>query len=141
MMHQLIAQTGWRTTYAEIHGKPHWWEDVMTTPGLAEFFQKHLNDPKIPSIEDVDSFELVVAAPTKMGSRYGIRVIYLQDPGRLGRLRVRLDRKTNIWRFEPENIVAFEVQEAPKLNAIEIDGPHGDDVNHFTSLRELNQPH
>jgi hypothetical protein len=136
MMHQLIAQTGWKTTYSELDGKTHWWEDVMTTPGLAEFFQKHLNDPKLPSVEDVDSFEIVVATPSSTGFKYGIRILYLQDPGRLGRLRVKLNRETDTWRFEPENIMVFEIQEASKVKAIEIEDMYREDIQTFNQQAE-----
>jgi hypothetical protein len=119
-MHQLIAETGWSSNYSEIPGKGHWWDTVMTTKGLQEFYQQQLRDPKLPSLGSIENFEIVVADPGTTGSKFGIRVLYIEDPGQLGKLRVTLNRDTGNWRFEPENIMAFEIDGSSAFDAITI---------------------
>ena len=132
LMHQMIGQAGWKTNYSELAGKGHWWEGVMTTPGLVEFYKHHLNNPKLPSHDQLDNFEIVVADPFSTFYKFGVRVLYLQEPGQLGRMRVRLNKKTNTWRFEPENIMMFEIEESAVISSVEIDDPYMNSVQAFT---------
>jgi hypothetical protein len=112
LMHQLISETGWTSNFSELNGQGHWWDGVMTTPGLVEFYERHLNDPKPPRLDDVDSFEIVVSNPADMTGKFGIRVLYLEEPGQLGRLRASKDKAKNAWRFQPENVMAFEIDDS-----------------------------
>jgi hypothetical protein len=111
LMHQLISETGGRSTFSELSGQGHWWDGVMTTPGLVEFYETHLNHPKPPLLDDIDSFEIVVSNPGDMTGKFGIRVLYLEEPGQLGRLRVSRDKANDAWRFQPENVMAFEIND------------------------------
>jgi hypothetical protein len=135
LMHQMIAEAGWKTNYSELARKGHWWDGVMTMPGLVDFYNRHLNDPKLPTPDELDSFEIVVADPFSTFYKFGVRVLYLQEPGQIGRLRVRMDKKANTWRFEPENIMMFEIEENSSISIVEIDDPYVDSVKAFTTTQ------
>jgi hypothetical protein len=111
LMHQLISETGWHSNFSEFTGQGHWWDGVMTTPGLVEFYETHLNDPKPPRLDSINSFEITVSNPADMTGMFGIRVLYLEEPGQLGRLRVTRDEARDAWIFQPENVMAFEISD------------------------------
>jgi hypothetical protein len=111
LMHHLISETGWSSNYSELAGKGHWFETVMTTPGLQDFYLEQLKHAELPNLSKIDDFEILVSNPGATGSKFGVRVLYLEDPGQLGKLRVSINRDTGVWRFEPENIIVFEVED------------------------------
>jgi hypothetical protein len=111
LMHQLVSEAGGSSNFSEVSGQGHWWDGVMTTPGLVKFYEAHLSDPKPPRLDDIDSFELVVSNPADMTGKFGIRVLYLEEPGQLGRLRVSRDKAKDAWRFQPENVMVFEIND------------------------------
>lgn len=80
-MHQLIGEADWASQYAEIPGKGHWWEGVMTEEAVSEFLVHHLaKSPVIPELPT--RFSLVVASPADTGPRGGIVVDQLEEPDR-----------------------------------------------------------
>jgi predicted esterase len=109
-MSQLLAETGWPSNYSEISGKGHWWETVMTTDGLQRFYREQLSSSR--SLEEgFSEFELVVANPADTGSKDGVEVTYLVDPGQVGKIRVSIDRFQSSALFSTSNIFAFEIQD------------------------------
>jgi hypothetical protein len=122
LMHQLISETGWHSNLSELVGQPHWWDGIMTTPGLVDFYETHLSDPKLPGLDSIDSFEITVSNPADMSGRFGIRVLYLEEPGQLGRLRVSRDKARDAWRFQPENVMVFEINDDSFRSIILDDG-------------------
>lgn len=124
LMHQMIVQSGSMSQYEVVKGKGHWWENVMTETRLVEFYQKALEDPHVKGLSEVDEFELVVADPGDMSGRFGVRVLHLQEQGKLGSLKVSFDKRRDLWRIIPENIMAFELPYDEKMRKVEIDvGP------------------
>lgn len=130
-MHELITESGWKSNYSELPGKGHWWEDVMTTPGLVDFYYRILDNPELPSLDDLESFEIVIADPFSTWYKFGVRVLYLQEPGRLGRLKISLNKKTNAWRIVTENVMIFEIAEDSPIAEIEIDDMFAEDIKLF----------
>jgi hypothetical protein len=132
LMHQLISQTGWSSNYSEVTGKNHWWDGVMTTPGLVDFYHEQFQTSR-PSVvaQGVDDFTIVIANPADTGSKFGIRVLYLQDPGQLGRLRVTKNKDTGAWHLEPENIMALEIDSTFAISAVEFDSPELTETKSF----------
>jgi hypothetical protein len=60
----------------------------MTTPELIEFYYNQTRDQEeLP--RDLDEFSIIVGDPGDMGSKGGVRVIQLEDPGQYGRVSVR----------------------------------------------------
>jgi hypothetical protein len=116
LMHQLIAQSGWYSRYSEVVDHGHWWDGVMTTSGLAKFFSQKLSGPS-HKLDEIDSFEVVTAHPITTSPKYGVRILYLVDPGQLGRLKVsRVRPDEDIWLFEPENVLVFEIDSSFGIN-------------------------
>jgi len=121
-MYQLINETGSFSSYDVPKGKPHWWERVVTEPNLQEFYKKILANPQIPTLNQSGHYEMVVADPGEMSGRYGILVTYLQEQGKLGKLKVSPSERKDVWRFTPENIMAFEIQPDSEIKSLVIDG-------------------
>lgn len=100
---QLIGQTGYPTVYVEMEGKGHWFDGIMTTLSLTEFYMKVLGknevDPELPR-----RFTMVVANPGDMGSRGGIIVDQLESPDQLGRIAVERYSTSTTWKLTTSNI-------------------------------------
>ena len=80
-MHQLIGEADWTSQYAEIPGKGHWWDGVMTEEAVSDFLVHHLD--KAPVMPELPArFSLVVANPADTGPRGGIAVDQLEEPDR-----------------------------------------------------------
>lgn len=94
--------------YVELDGKGHWFEGVMTTPSLLQFYQRllagRLNKTDVPS-----AFSVVIADPADMGSKYGLRVDQKISPDQLGRVDVSIDKIGEPWRIQTSNVLRFHV--------------------------------
>lgn len=100
---QLIEQTGHPTEYIEMEGKGHWFDGIMTTHSLRDFYVKVLgtygNDPELPQ-----RFAMVVANPGHMGSRGGVLVDQLNYPDQLGRIVIERCTTSAMWKVTTSNI-------------------------------------
>lgn len=91
-------------TYVELKGKEHWYDGIMTTPELRNFFDEVINkSDKFPELPEI--FNIVVANPADMGSRGGLVVDQLVSPDRLGKVEVA--RKSSLWMLKTSNILRF----------------------------------
>lgn len=106
-LHQLIGQyhDERQDTYSEIKGRGHWYEGVMTTPGLIRFYENALKEPSIPCLPKC--FTIDVADAADMGSRGGIQVDALVTPGQLGRMFVERGGVSSRWTLTTSNISKF----------------------------------
>jgi poly(3-hydroxybutyrate) depolymerase len=77
-----------KSSYNEAVGFGHWWEGVMTTPQLVSFYYNQTNSEETMP-RKLKQFNIIVGDPGDMGSKSGIRVKHLEDPGRYGRVSVR----------------------------------------------------
>lgn len=76
------------SSYNEVPGFSHWWDGVMTTPQLVGFYYNQTNNEEtLP--RKLKQFTIVVGDPGDMGSKSGIKVKHLEDPGRYGKVHVR----------------------------------------------------
>jgi Prolyl oligopeptidase family len=107
LMGQLLSETGWPSNYSELSGKGHWFETVMTTDDLQTFYRAQLSSSR-SSKKAVSEFELVVANPADTGSKSGVQVLYLVDPGQIGKVYVSFDLSQSRVLFSTSNIFAFE---------------------------------
>jgi poly(3-hydroxybutyrate) depolymerase len=107
--------TGTTPNYTELAGKNHWFDGVMTMPDLVDFYYNQTkNEDVLP--RKMDHFLIVVGDPGEMGSKNGIRVSHLEDPGRYGRVGVR--RHT----IKTSNVLDLEFDPAIWKETVIVDG-------------------
>lgn len=102
----------------EVPAKGHWWDDVLKQPEVYDFIA-NLSTGRDWLADRQRGFTLTTANPEESGSRSGVRIVELRQPGRLARLDVRsvehegqerLDlQATNVKR------VSFQAQPAQEL--------------------------
>ena len=109
-MSQLIFESNndARQEYIELKDKNHWYDGVMTSQPLREFYQNILGGgsdiPQLPR-----NFTLVIANPADMGPRGGLIVDQLCDPDQLGKIEVAISSTTNAWVLTTSNILRFHI--------------------------------
>ncbi|OQN98761.1 hypothetical protein B0A48_15427 [Cryoendolithus antarcticus] len=116
LMHQLLPEAEWNSTYHEIPNMPHWWTGVMTTPQLRSFFEAYLPPKYSAQAREHEfyhpttlDFELVTANPADTDTKRGFKIQLLEVPGRLGRIRVRLDAGKTTVELRTSNVRALRV--------------------------------
>ncbi|KAI4816152.1 hypothetical protein E4T44_10600, partial [Aureobasidium sp. EXF-8845] len=87
LMNQQITVHGANASYAELPGKNHWFDGIMTTQPLSEFFENELNNFARP-LHAPEAFTLTVANPADSGPKFGVEILYLRRPGQLGKVHV-----------------------------------------------------
>jgi predicted esterase len=116
LMNSLLASTGQQAEYSEIAGAGHWFDGIMTTKPMMDFYIQHLV-ANGKNISTPDSFTFVVPNSHDMGSKFGIVVDQLSTPDRLGRLLVTAephDSHTR-WHIRTENIHRFHLDPSVSL--------------------------
>lgn len=90
LIHHLLSEGNGGSEYYELPGKPHYWDGVMTTPHLSEFFKNRLSaESKADEMAGrCSNFTIVTANPADTGSKNGIRILGLVRPGQIGRAEV-----------------------------------------------------
>ncbi|KAF2269009.1 hypothetical protein CC78DRAFT_540444 [Lojkania enalia] len=87
LLSQVLFQAGTNSNYYELPGQNHWFDTVMTTDHLKDFYRAQTTSTdQIP--RRLQNFSFVVADPGDMGPKGGLRVTHLEDPGRYGRVQV-----------------------------------------------------
>jgi predicted esterase len=114
LMNQLLFEAGTDAKYFEVPGQGHYWDGVMATDGLSGFYRQRLGNPKAESKELME-FEMVVANPGDTGSKGGVSVLHLVDPGVLGKVKVNIDEARGIAKFATANVLAIELSERFKI--------------------------
>ncbi|KAI8943471.1 hypothetical protein NX059_001476 [Plenodomus lindquistii] len=92
---------GGNSSYNEVRNQNHWWDTVMTTPELLEFYKKQVDNQEVLPRKS-PQFTIVVGDPGDMGSKNGIKILHLLDPGQYGRVDVKghTIRTSNIQNLE-----------------------------------------
>ena len=106
-MNQLISQMNGNSPhqYVELKGKNHWFDGVMTTVPLLEFYDILRRDAdwaKLPQ-----NFTIMIANPADMGARGGLLVDQLVSPDQLGRIEVERCPTSATWVLRTSNILRF----------------------------------
>jgi hypothetical protein len=84
---QMLNQSGSNPSYFEIPGAGHYFDTVMTTDQLVQFYRTYTNtSDRIP--RRIQNFSFTIADPADMGSKGGIHVTHLDDPGQYGKIEV-----------------------------------------------------
>lgn len=85
---QQLQLAGANSSYNEVPDRHHWWDGIMTTPQLVAFYHNQTeNNEELP--RELDEFSIVVGDPGSMGSKGGVKVTQLEDPGQYGRVHVQ----------------------------------------------------
>lgn len=85
---QQLQLSGANSSYNEVPDQNHWWDGIMTTPELVGFYYNQTRSKeKLP--RQLDEFSIVVGDPGDMGSKGGVKVTQLEDPGQYGKVHVR----------------------------------------------------
>lgn len=102
-MGQLAEEAGVQTQYAEMPGKPHWWDGAMTTEPVKHFLRTWLNAGG-PAVSDAEStttlpvnirdFTVVSPGFGDVGPKHGVEILLTMVPGQMGKLHVTLDPMT-----------------------------------------------
>lgn len=107
---RLLAQqlyiSGGNSSYNEVKGKNHWWDTVMTTPELVDFYNMQADSQEVLP-RRLSQFCITVGDPGDMGSKNGIRVLHLLDPGHYGKVSVKghAIRTSNVQSLELDPIL------------------------------------
>ena len=106
-MNQLISQVNTDSDhqYVELEGKDHWFDGIMTTAPLLEFYDilgREADGPRLPQ-----EFTIVVANPADMGARGGLIVDQLISPDQLGTINVERHPTSKSWVLITSNILRF----------------------------------
>ena len=106
-MNQLISQMNTNSDhqYVELEGKDHWFDGVMTTAPLLEFYDiigREADGPRLPQ-----AFTIVIANPADMGARGGLIVDQLINPDQLGTINVERHPTSKSWVLRTSNILRF----------------------------------
>lgn len=108
-MSQLITQSNNTASaaYVELKDRGHWFDGVMSTLPLREFYAAILNpQAELPALPEC--FSIVVANPADMSSRGGLIVDQLHLPDQLGKIDV--SRNTSTWTMTTSNISRFHFE-------------------------------
>ncbi|KAF2826244.1 hypothetical protein CC86DRAFT_293338 [Ophiobolus disseminans] len=98
---QQLYLSGAQSDYNEVPTQNHWWDTVMTTPELVNFYYSQTsNEVALP--RKLDDFTLIVGDPGDMGSKGGLKVKLLHDPAQYGKVEVKghMIRTTNVMSLE-----------------------------------------
>ncbi|KAJ4378997.1 hypothetical protein N0V86_005874 [Didymella sp. IMI 355093] len=98
---QQLQLKGANSSYKEVPDHSHYWDGVMTTPPLVDFYYNFTRTTeKLP--RELGEFSIVVADPGDMSGKAGVRVRQLEDPGQYGRVHVqgRRVRTSNVLSIE-----------------------------------------
>jgi hypothetical protein len=109
LLSQLLLQANGSSQYHELPGKGHWFDGVMTTPHLVEFYNKQLASGRHDL--NLRSFSVVVGTPADMGPKGGIRPNQLETPGQYGKIDVKFDETAVSHSLTTSNILSLEVDD------------------------------
>lgn len=124
-MAQLISEAKCSADYTELQGKGHWFDTIMTTTSLREFYDQILSrENTTQSLPQ--AFTIVVANPASMDSRGGITVDQLISPNQLGRIQIERDDAVSTWTLKTSNIMRFHFKaqslDSTLLHLVIVDG-------------------
>ena len=107
-MSQLISQSKWTSQYVELPDIGHWFDGVMTTKPLRDFYDSVLsldgNNENLPQ-----HFRIIASASGNSGSRAGIIVDQLTSPDQLGSVSVESSLIKSIWNMKTCNVDRFHL--------------------------------
>ncbi|KAI6889271.1 alpha/beta-hydrolase [Hortaea werneckii] len=123
LLSEMLEQAGVATEYHEMPGKPHWWDGVMTTKPLQNFYHRVLDAPlKSSSLAQNSEFVVVSTGQGDMGSKNAVSISSITTPGQLAKVHVTYDPQTKDCSLSSSNVVALQLSESfNDCNTIRID--------------------
>lgn len=111
LLHQILGEASATSKFFELPGKPHWWDGVMTTEPLRDFYRDHLNSDGhgIGRQFELQDFTVVSSAHGDMGPKNGIEILELITPGQLGKIDVKYDRLKSTCTLHTSNVWSFRL--------------------------------
>ncbi|CAD0112557.1 unnamed protein product [Aureobasidium uvarum] len=120
LMNQLIRQQGANSSYMELQGRNHWFDGIMTTEPLSEFFVQELND-LAQHLRAPEAFTLAVANPADSGPKFGVEILHLRRPGQLGKIHISFSSSECFLRSS--NVLSLRLPSIyPRTHGIVVDG-------------------
>lgn len=107
LLADLMSETKWSSEYHELLGQGHWFDGVMTTPSLLNFYEQHLGNANYATLPE--KFSITVPTSGDVGSKGWILVDQLQSPDIYGHIRVVRDVSEGVWYLETKNIHRFHI--------------------------------
>jgi hypothetical protein len=104
LMYQLIMESGGQSTYLELPGRGHWFDGVLMTEPLVEFYHLHAGRSESDTNTLPVEFSFVVPTSADMGSKGGIFVDQLKSPDRYGSIHVARHEDEMVWKLKTRNI-------------------------------------
>lgn len=105
-MNQLANLANVSTEYSELRKGGHWFDGILVTEGLKNFYDRILANDGSPS-HGIKTFSITIANPADFGFVHGFQVRQLLDPARLGQLRV--DKSETSIAIAAWNVQAFSL--------------------------------
>ena len=103
-MNQLLAESGRPARIKELTGVGHWFDGVLTTNFLMEFYREELRNA-VKGQPLVGNFSITVANPRVTGPKNGLRVIKITNAGQLGVVTAAVSEKTiSLHLFNVESV-------------------------------------
>jgi predicted esterase len=98
---QQVHLAGATSSYSEIQDQNHWWDTIMTTSNLVDFYKMQAQNKDVLP-RRLEEFSFVVGDPGDMGSKCGVKVTQLEEPGQYGKVHVKGNRlkTTNVLSIE-----------------------------------------
>ncbi|MCJ1307237.1 hypothetical protein MMC25_000883 [Agyrium rufum] len=84
---QLIVESNGTSDYVELPGKGHWFEGVMTSKPLQQFYSDVLETGSLVA-ELPEQLSFVISNSADMGSRASLQVDQLESPDQLGKVQI-----------------------------------------------------
>lgn len=107
LMGQLAQEIGIDSPYFEIPGHPHYWDGVMTTEPLKEFYERHINRGEDGVPFKHTKFRVVTVNPGDTGSKFGLEISQVQTPGQLASIDVTFEPLEKSCYIEIFNVRQF----------------------------------
>lgn len=124
LMHQLLGQTNVESQYIEMEGKPHYWDGVITTEPLVDFYEHQLSlRATSEELFRSPSFSIATANPADTGPKGGMQILLLDTPGQFGRVEARRDLGTDKCSIDTSNVRILRLSlRVTECAAIQVDG-------------------
>lgn len=109
LLHQLILENGLHSEYYELPGKGHWFDGVLTTPPLLDFYSLHTSNTSAYNNLLPEKFSFSTPNSGDMGSRGGIMVDQLSSPDKYGHMQVMREGGGRQWRLKTRYVHRFHL--------------------------------
>ncbi|EQL33940.1 hypothetical protein, variant [Blastomyces dermatitidis ATCC 26199] len=109
LLHQLIWENGWHSEYHELSGKGHWFDGVLTTQPLLDFYSRHTSNSSSYDHLLPERFSFSIPNSGDMGSRGGIMVDQLSSPDKFGHIQATRKEEGVTWHLKARNVHRFHL--------------------------------